>query len=79
MRVNIPFEDRVGIAHEILAVLARQGLNVQAVEVDPPNIYIDIPELKQTMLPALCRRIAIKCLVLARLKSSIFCRACVVV
>lgn len=53
MRVNIPFEDRVGIAHEILAVLARQGLNVQAVEVDPPNIYIDIPELKQSMLPAL--------------------------
>ncbi|MBI3712122.1 MAG: sigma 54-interacting transcriptional regulator [Burkholderiales bacterium] len=53
MRVNIPFEDRVGIAHEILAVLARQGLNVQAVEVAPPNIYIDIPELKQGMLPAL--------------------------
>ncbi|MBY0574734.1 MAG: sigma-54-dependent transcriptional regulator [Undibacterium sp.] len=53
MRVNIPFQDRVGIAHEILAVLARQGLNVQVVEVDPPHIYIDIPELKHSMLAAL--------------------------
>ena len=55
MRVNIPFQDRVGIAHEILAVLARLGLNVQAVEVDPPHIYIDIPELTESMLPALQR------------------------
>lgn len=53
MRVNIPFQDRVGIAHEILAVLARRALNVLAVEVDPPNIYIDIPELTEQMLPSL--------------------------
>lgn len=53
MRINIPFTDRVGIAHEILAVLARRGLNVQAVEVDPPHIYIDIPELLASMLPSL--------------------------
>ncbi|MCX7220763.1 MAG: sigma 54-interacting transcriptional regulator [Burkholderiales bacterium] len=53
MRVNIQFTDRVGIAHEILAVLARRGLNVLAVEVDPPNIYIDIPELSVAMLPSL--------------------------
>ena len=53
MRVNIPFQDRVGIAHEILAVLARRGLNVLAVEVAPPNIYIDIPDLSEVMLPAL--------------------------
>ena len=53
MRVNIPFKDRVGIAHEILAVLARRGLNVIAVEVAPPNIYIDIPDLIVAMLPAL--------------------------
>jgi transcriptional regulator of aroF, aroG, tyrA and aromatic amino acid transport len=53
MRVNIQFSDRVGIAHEILAVLARRGLNVLAVEVDPPNIYIDIPELVDAMLPSL--------------------------
>ena len=77
MRVNIPFEDRVGIAHEILAVLARQGLNVQAVEVDPPNIYIDIPELKQAMLPALqadCDQVPAS----ARSKWSTFCPVCVV-
>lgn len=53
MRVNIQFQDRVGIAHEILAVLARRALNVLAVEVDPPNIYIDIPELSEAMLPSL--------------------------
>lgn len=53
MRINIQFRDRVGIAHEILAVLARRGLNVVAVEVDPPNIYIDSPELLEYMLPAL--------------------------
>ena len=53
MRVNIPFNDRVGIAHEILAVLARRGLNVLAVEVAPPNIYIDIPDLIESMLPIL--------------------------
>ncbi|MFZ6732781.1 sigma-54-dependent transcriptional regulator [Undibacterium sp. Ji42W] len=53
MRINIQFKDRVGIAHEILAVLARRGLNVVAVEVDPPNIYIDSPELLEFMLPSL--------------------------
>ena len=53
MRVNIHFQDRVGIAHEILAVLARRGLNVLAVEVAPPNIYIDIPELTEAMLASL--------------------------
>lgn len=53
MRVNIHFQDRVGIAHEILAVLARRSLNVLAVEVAPPNIYIDIPELTEAMLPSL--------------------------
>jgi len=50
MRINIQFKDRVGIAHEILAVLAKRGLNVVAVEVDPPNIYIDSPELLEYML-----------------------------
>jgi PAS domain-containing protein len=33
--------------------LARRGLNVVAVEVDPPHIYIDSPELLEYMLPAL--------------------------
>ncbi len=45
MRIDITFADRVGIAHEILAVLAARKLNVVAVEVDPPHIYIDAPGL----------------------------------
>ena len=60
MRINIQFQDRVGIAHEILAVLAQRGLNVVAVEVDPPHICIDSPELLEAMLPALqdaCRQV----------------------
>ncbi|NDI87439.1 sigma-54-dependent transcriptional regulator [Undibacterium crateris] len=61
MRINIQFQDRVGIAHEILAVLAQRGLNVVAVEVDPPQVYIDIPELSKEMLPSLqqaCQQIS---------------------
>ncbi|MEB0138216.1 MULTISPECIES: sigma 54-interacting transcriptional regulator [unclassified Undibacterium] len=53
MRIDIEFKDRVGIAHEILAVLAKRGLNVVGVEVDPPHIYIDSPELLEFMLPDL--------------------------
>ncbi|WP_448206258.1 sigma 54-interacting transcriptional regulator [Azospirillum sp. sgz302134] len=45
MRIDVQFADRVGIAHEILAVLAKRRLNVVAVEVDPPHIHIDAPEL----------------------------------
>ncbi|MBP2314951.1 sigma 54-interacting transcriptional regulator [Azospirillum soli] len=45
MRIDVLFTDRVGIAHEILAVLAKRRLNVVAVEVDPPHIHIDAPEL----------------------------------
>ncbi len=45
MRIDVLFADRVGIAHEILAVFARRQLNVVAVEVDPPHIHIDAPEL----------------------------------
>lgn len=45
MRIEVRFEDRVGIAHEILAVFAARRLNVVAVEVDPPQIYIDAPGL----------------------------------
>jgi len=61
MRINIQFNDRVGIAHEILAVFAKRGLNVVAVEVDPPHIYIDSPELVDAMLPELqkdCRLVS---------------------
>jgi len=45
MRLDVRFADRVGIAQEILAVLARRRLNVVAVEVEPPHIYIDAPAL----------------------------------
>jgi len=45
MRINVLFSDRVGIAQEILSALAARSLNVTAVEVEPPNIYIEAPEL----------------------------------
>ncbi|NMF98157.1 sigma 54-interacting transcriptional regulator [Aromatoleum toluolicum] len=50
MRIAIDFDDRVGIAHEILAELARRSLNVTAVEVDPPYIHIEAPALEQAGL-----------------------------
>ncbi|WP_158045279.1 sigma 54-interacting transcriptional regulator [Skermanella pratensis] len=53
MRIDISFTDRVGIAHEVLAVLAARRLNVVAVEVDPPDIFIDAPELTGDALDGL--------------------------
>src|SRR3954466_13617860 len=53
MRVDVQFADRVGIAHEVLAVLARRRLNVIGVEVDPPHIHIDVPDLPADALPGL--------------------------
>jgi transcriptional regulator of aroF, aroG, tyrA and aromatic amino acid transport len=53
MRIDVQFADRVGIAHEILAVLARRNLNVIAVEVDSSDVFIDVPGLDETMLPPL--------------------------
>ena len=53
MRLEVTFTDRVGIAHEILAVLAIRRLNVVGVEVDPPLIHIDAPGLDPAALPAL--------------------------
>ncbi|WP_136413190.1 sigma-54-dependent transcriptional regulator [Herbaspirillum sp. ST 5-3] len=53
MRIDVQFADRVGIAHEILAVLARRNMNVIAVEVDSSDVFIDIPELGESMLPLL--------------------------
>lgn len=38
MRIDVSFEDRVGIAHEVLAAIAARKLNVTAVEVEPPHI-----------------------------------------
>jgi transcriptional regulator of aroF, aroG, tyrA and aromatic amino acid transport len=53
MRIDVQFADRVGIAHEILAVLALRNINVVAVEVDSSDVFIDIPELDGSMLPPL--------------------------
>lgn len=50
MRIDVLFADRVGIAQEILAALARRSLNVTAVEVEPPHIYIEAPALDQAGL-----------------------------
>ncbi|MCU7891315.1 MAG: sigma 54-interacting transcriptional regulator [Candidatus Thiodiazotropha sp. (ex Ustalcina ferruginea)] len=48
MRIDVLFSDRVGIAQEILATLASRRLNLTAVEVEPPHIYIDAPTLKSS-------------------------------
>lgn len=50
VRIDILFTDRVGIAQEILAVLAQRALSVTAVEVEPPHIYIEAPALDQAGL-----------------------------
>jgi len=47
MRIDVVFHDRVGIAHEILAVLAERRLNVTAVEVAPPHVFVDAPDLAE--------------------------------
>lgn len=53
MRIDVYFADRVGIAHEILATLARRALDVSAVEVDPPHIYLEAPALSAQDMTAL--------------------------
>jgi len=53
MRIDVQFSDRVGIAQEILAVLSRQGLDLTAVEVDPPHVFIDAPALTQAAFESL--------------------------
>jgi len=45
MRIDVAIADRVGIAQEILAKLAHRALNVSAVEVEPPHVYIEAPAL----------------------------------
>jgi len=39
VRINIIFEDRIGIAQEILQTLSRRSFNVTASEVDPPHFF----------------------------------------
>lgn len=53
MRIDVYFVDRVGIAQEILAKLAQRTLDVSAVEVNPPHIYLDAPSLSTRDMAAL--------------------------
>ncbi|MEZ5663794.1 MAG: sigma-54-dependent transcriptional regulator [Burkholderiaceae bacterium] len=53
MRIDVFFSDRVGIAQEILARLASRALDVSAVEVEPPHIYIEAPALLPDQFSAL--------------------------
>ncbi|WP_426217713.1 sigma 54-interacting transcriptional regulator [Pseudomonas sp. DWRC2-2] len=64
MRIHVSFTDRVGITKEVLAILGARNLNLKAVEMSPPNVYIDAPaldipvleELRSTLLavPGVC-------------------------
>ncbi|CAI8726148.1 sigma-54-dependent transcriptional regulator [Pseudomonas sp. PDM03] len=53
MRIHVTFTDRVGITQEVLALLGARNLNLDAVEMIPPNVYIDAPDLSQTVLDEL--------------------------
>ena len=53
MRIHVTFKDRVGITQEILMLLGARNLNLDAVEMSPPNVYIDAPTLSQKVLEEL--------------------------
>ncbi|WP_342245498.1 sigma-54-dependent transcriptional regulator [Pseudomonas sp. OTU5201] len=53
MRIHVTFIDRVGITQEVLALLGARNLNLDAVEMIPPNVYIDAPALSQAVLDEL--------------------------
>lgn len=53
MRIHVTFIDRVGITQEVLAILGGRNLNLDAVEMVPPNVYIDAPTLSLQMLEEL--------------------------
>ena len=53
MRIHVSFIDRVGITQEVLALLGARNLNLDAVEMVPPNVYIDAPTLSATVLEEL--------------------------
>lgn len=57
MRLAIAFADRVGIASEILSALALRRVNVVAVEVDVPHVYVraDMPDRSEDAVAALIR------------------------
>ncbi len=53
MRIHVTFVDRVGITQEVLALLGGRNLNLDAVEMVPPNVYIDAPTLLPEVLEEL--------------------------
>jgi TyrR family helix-turn-helix protein len=53
MRIHVTFIDRVGITQEVLALLGGRNLNLEAVEMIPPNVYIDAPTLGPEVLDEL--------------------------
>jgi transcriptional regulator of aroF, aroG, tyrA and aromatic amino acid transport len=53
MRIHVSFIDRVGITQEVLALLGGRNLNLDAVEMVPPNVYIDAPTLSSAVLDEL--------------------------
>ncbi|WP_296217023.1 sigma-54-dependent transcriptional regulator [Pseudomonas sp. UBA2684] len=53
MRIHVTFIDRVGITQEVLALLGGRNLNLDAVEMLPPNVYIDAPTLSAAVLDEL--------------------------
>jgi len=53
MRIHVSFIDRVGITQEVLAILGGRNLNLDAVEMVPPNVYIDAPTLSHQVLEEL--------------------------
>ncbi|ABY98989.1 TPA: sigma 54-interacting transcriptional regulator [Pseudomonas putida] len=53
MRIHVTFVDRVGITQEILSLLGARNLNLDAVEMIPPNVYIDAPTLSPAVLDEL--------------------------
>ena len=53
MRIHVTFIDRVGITQEVLALLGGRNLNLDAVEMVPPNVYIDAPTLSAAVLDEL--------------------------
>ena len=53
MRIHVTFIDRVGITQEVLALLGARNLNLDAVEMVPPNVYIDAPTLSAQVLDEL--------------------------
>ena len=56
MRIDVLFDDRVGITQQVLQLLAERDINLTAVEMAPPHVYVDAPELTQQHFAELRRK-----------------------